>query len=152
MPLACSMICLAPERFLHAGELGVASHDDFQRAPHLLALAVLDVREHPALGGLIDERGILTGDVDDHRTSALAHDLRDELERVLLFLLNADDGHVRVLALGGQSDLRGVGHLCDHSMSELVENRRDLGHSMPLRVRDQHTQAIDRRAAHRLQA
>ena len=73
----------APEGTLQALVLGEALQRDVDRALQLVGAAVDDVREDAALGGLVDVGGIVRVEDRDHRAGGLAHDLRDQLQRVL---------------------------------------------------------------------
>jgi hypothetical protein len=67
---------------------------DLDRALELLRLPVGDVGEHAAARRLFDELRVLRLEQSDHRAGRLVHDLRDQLQRVLGALAQADQRHV----------------------------------------------------------
>ena len=84
----------------------------------LLFVAVDDVGEDTALGGLVDEVLVPRVEKEDDRAGGVADDLLDQLERMLGAFTEADERDVRVLFAGELGDLVDVELLSDHLVAE----------------------------------
>jgi hypothetical protein len=100
---------------------------DVERARQLVGIVVDDVGEDPALRGLADVGWIARIQECNHRATGLAHDLSDQLERIL-----ADIDLAR-----------------DDVVVEMSHDLREHRKAVALLVRDQHAQAARRTGSRR---
>jgi hypothetical protein len=138
----------APERRFEVVVLGEAAKDDVDRALPVLGVGVADVGEDAALRRLPDELGIARVQKHDHRAGRLAHDLVDQLQRVLGALPETDERDVGPLACGDGTDVGDLDLARDHLVPEGHDDRSDEGEAVLALVRDQDAQMLGVALAH----
>ena len=113
---------------------------DVDRALQLFGRRVDDVGEDAALRGLVDVGGVVGGEERDHGTGRFAHDLRDQLERVIRIRAESDECNVRPFPLGDGTDLLDVDLACDHLVPETGHDLREQFEPVAFLVRDQYAE------------
>ena len=139
----------APERAFEVVVLGEAAQHDVDRALPVLDVGVADVGEDAALGRLLDELGVARVEQDDHRAGGFAHDLVDQVERVLRALPEPDERDVGSLSGGHGADVRDVDLARDHLVAEGDHDRGDQREAILALVGDQDAQMLGLAVAHR---
>ena len=132
----------APEGALQVVVLRETAERDVERALQLLGRAVDDVGEDAALGGLVDERGVMALEHRDHRAVGLADDPLDQLQRVRRARAEADECDVGVLVRGQRADLGDVRRSGDHDVAQARDELGDQRDPVLSLVRDQHAQRM----------
>lgn len=132
----------ASERAVDATELGVAAQDDVQRVGEFGVIAVLDVGEDAAFGGVVDELVVLGRHVGDHWAAGVLDELGDQLEGVQVLFAEADDRDVGLLAARRLRDVCDVIEPCDDDVAERVDDLGDLVQAACLLVCEENPQLI----------
>src|SRR5581483_9468444 len=76
----------------------------------------------------------------DHRTGGLAHDLSDQLERMLRGETETDQRNIGLLARGRSGDLADIDLARDDVVAKTSHHLREHGKPVALLIRDQHAQ------------
>jgi hypothetical protein len=153
MPLARSVSPRRPNAPLRFVAFGEAAQHDVDRALPVLDVGVADVREDAAFGRLLDEGGIRCVEQDDDRAGGFAHDLVDQLERVVRALAEADERHVGALPGGHGADVVDLDLARDDLVSQGDHDRCDERQAILALVGDQDAQMLGLAVAHqRLQS
>ena len=119
MPFACSIRARRPKH-PEALVLAEALERDVDRALQLVGRAVDDVGEDAALGGLVDVGGSSAWRIAITGQDGLAHDLGDQIERVLRARPEPDQSDVGMLPRGDRADLLDVDLAGDHVVPEPI--------------------------------
>jgi hypothetical protein len=132
----------ASECALQVVVLGEAAQHDFDRALPVIDVVVVDVREHPSLGSLADELGIVGVKQRDHRARGATHDLLDQFEGVVGTLPEADQGDVGSLAHGDGRDVIDLDLSGDHLVPQADHDGRDDRQTLLALVGDEDAQVL----------
>lgn len=130
------------EGALEIVELGESPEGDVERTLQLLGRAVHDVREHPALGGLLEEFCIVTVEYRYHGALGLPDNALDQLQRMCAAAAEAHERDVGAFARGESADVDHLGRARDDSVAERGNELRDQGNAVFALVRDQDAQAV----------
>ena len=137
-----------PERAFEVLVFGEAAQHDVDRALPVLDVGVADMGEDASLGRLFDELRVACVEQDDHRAGGLAHDLLDQVERVLRALSEPDERDVGSLSGGHGADVRDVDLARDHLVSEGDHDRGDEREAILALVGDQDPQMFGLAVTH----
>ena len=131
-----------PECSLQALILAEALKRDVDRALQLVGIAVDDVREHAALGGLMDVGRVAGVEQGDHRARCLAHDLGDQLQCVRRARPEPHQCDVGVLPRRHRADVLHRDLARDHVVPETDHDLREQLQPVAFLIRDQNTQML----------
>ena len=144
MPLVRSVSARRPKAPCRLWYSAEPAQGNLERALQLVGRVVLDVGEDAALGGLVDERGVVALEHCDHGAVCLAHDAIDQLERVRGAVAEAHERNVRVFAGCERADLGDVRRSGDDGVPKPGHERRHERDAILPLVRNQNAQMVGR--------